>query len=115
MDADARTLEFRTKLGFLLVLVGTNSTARQRTNSGADQGMLAPFYCVITGHQTDNRTDTGANQRTLGRLAGLLFTRIGVERRATADKDRHHGHCENNFSRSLVHDLPSGLHGYCEL
>ena len=91
-NADPGTRHFLPQLRFLNIHVVTNTSARKRADTRANQCVLPALDRVVPGHEPDHGAGGSADQRTLRRLAGLRFSRVGVDGLATGNKNCHQKH-----------------------
>src|SRR5690606_30827440 len=76
----ARALQFGTKLGFLVVHVGADAAACERTDASTDQRVAASM--AATRQCAGKCADASADRSTASGVGYLLFPGIGVGRGA---------------------------------
>ena len=101
--ADTGPLQFGTKLGFLLIHVVPDGSARQGADTGTDQRVLTPFYGIVTRHQAGYGSGRRADKRALGRLARFRLPGIGVKRFTPAQDGGHARDHEQGFDCLAAH------------
>ena len=111
LDVDAGVGGALAQGPLLAVLVVADRRAAQRTDTGADHRTLATLGGIATAEQARGHADGGADQRALAGLVlllGLVAVRVLLHVRATGGTGREDGSCHQ--TKGNIADSGNGAH-----